>query len=734
MILAVDLSLPITNPTLQFLILFVIILLAPILFNKIKVPSLIGLIIAGALIGTYGLGLLDRDSNIIMLGNAGLLYIMFLAGVEIDVAEFKRNVSKSLVFGLLTFSIPMILAYLAGHYILEMTIVSSILFASMLASHTLVAYPIISKLGVAKNRAVTVTVGGTVITDTLALLVLAVIVSMHEGEVGPVFWTRLTISMLLFIAIVLFVFPVFTRWFFKHFKDNTSQFIFVMMMIFLGGFLAELAGIEGIIGAFLAGLSMNRLIPRVSPLMNRIDFVGNSIFIPIFLIGVGMLIDFRAFFTDLNTLIVSAVMTIVTILGKFLAAWFTQKIYGYTSAERMLIFGLSNSQAAATLATVMVGHRVGLLDDAILNGAIVMILITCTISSLRAQKGAIKVSFAEGMTEENEAERDERILIPVANQDTLKDLVDFSLVIKSKSNTRDLYALNIIRSSDASPDVEKKCDKLLEDAVMLGAGADTIIQPLKRYDMNILNGILGVVKKYSITDIVMGLHMQQEISESFLGNLVEGVLEKSQSTLYVYKAMQPLSTVKRRLVIIPKDADKEIGFPLWISKLWNLGRNTGTKLCFYASNEMLGLLQQLQKIHPIDVDFSEFDNWNEFPRLAGEMGNDEAIFIIMSRKRKASYHSAMQRIPDYINEHFKGRNFMLLYPVQSTAAQGYHSDLSNPSLLPVHQVLGGVSDAVASVLREQEEWEEETKPTVEETKPTVEETKTHRPNQKQIKK
>jgi nucleotide-binding universal stress UspA family protein len=309
---------------------------------------------------------------------------------------------------------------------------------------------------------------------------------------------------------------------------------------------------------------------------------------------------------------------------------------------------------------------------------------------------------------ENEGESvlDERILIPVANKDTLKDLIEFSLVIKSKENTRDLYALNIIKSSDATPEAEKNSEKLLEEAMKLGAGAETIIQPLKRYDMNILNGILGVVKKYAITDIVMGLHMRQEISQSFLGNLVEGVLDKSRTTLYVYKAMQPLSTVKRRLVIVPRDADKEIGFALWISKLWNLGRNTGAKLSFYADEEMLDVLRQIQKIHPVDGDFHLFEDWNAFPSLANEIGKDEALFIVMSRDRKASYHPVMQRIPDYINHQFKDRNFMLLYPLQSTTAEGYHSHISIP-LFSSNQVLGGVSDLLASVLREKEEREEQ---------------------------
>lgn len=681
MLLALDLSLPITNPTVQFLILFLIVLLAPILFNKIRIPSLIGLIIAGAVIGPYGIGLMLRDSNMIMLGNAGLLYIMFLAGIEIDVAEFKKNSAKSLVFGMLTFSIPMLIGTFAGLYLLNLSLVSSILLASMFASHTLVAYPIISKLGAGKNRAVTVAVGGTMITDTLSLLVLAVIISMNAGEVGPAFWTGMTLSLIVFSLVVVFLFPILGRWFFKKFHDSTSQFIFVLTMIFLGGFLAELAGIEAIIGAFLAGLSMNRLIPHVSSLMNRIGFVGNAIFIPIFLISVGMLIDYHAFITGFETLKVAVVMTLVAILAKFLAAWVTQKIYGYSKAERMLIFGLSNAQAAATLAAIMVGHRVGLLDDSILNGTIVMILVTCTIASFRAQKGAVEVSLTEGMVKEEEGNPDERILIPVANKDTLKDLIDLSLVIKSKANDANLYALNIIRSNESTPETEKASEKLLEEAVVLGAAADTVIHPIKRYDMNILNGILGVVKKYAITDIVMGLHVKQEITESFLGNLVEGVLDKCQSTLFVYKAMQPLGTIRRRLVIIPPNADREIGFSLWLSKIWSLGRNSGAKLSFFANQEILDTLRNVHRVHPIDADFNEFAGWRDFIRLTKEIGKNEGLVIVMSRQRKISYDPAMRNVPDYINKHFKDNNFMLLYPVQSASGGDYHNDMTNASLI-----------------------------------------------------
>jgi Kef-type K+ transport system membrane component KefB len=349
-----DSTLPLTNPVLKFLLILIIILFAPILLNKFKIPHLLGLIIAGAIIGPNGIYLMERDSCIILSGTAGLLYIMFLAGLEIDLADFKKNSGKSIIFGLYTFTIPMVMGILAGYYILEFTMPTSILLASMFASHTLIVYPIISKLGVVKNKAVNITVGGTMITDTLALLVLAVIVGMTTGEVNSEFWIKLSVSILVFGLIIMLLFPLIGRWFFKRYEDNVSQYIFVLVMVFLGAVLAEIAGIEAIIGAFLAGLALNRLIPPTSPLMNRVEFVGNAIFIPFFLIGVGMLIDYRAFFKDFETIRIAAVMIVVATSAKFTAAWLTQKTYRFSVDERRLIFGLSNAQAAATLAAVLV--------------------------------------------------------------------------------------------------------------------------------------------------------------------------------------------------------------------------------------------------------------------------------------------------------------------------------------------------------------------------------------------
>ncbi len=685
-------TLPLTQPVLKFLVILVIILIAPLLLNKIKIPHILGLIIAGAVIGPNGINLLERDSGIILSGTAGLLYIMFLAGLEIDLAEFKKNSTKSIIFGLYTFSIPMVLGVIAGIYILQFSVLTSVLLASMFASHTLIAYPILSKFEVTKNRAVNVAVGGTMITDTLSLLILAVIVGMTKGDVNAEFWTRLTLSTILFTLIIILLFPLIARWFFKRYNDNVSQYIFVLVMVFLGAVLAEMAGIEGIIGAFFAGLSLNRLIPVSSPLMNRIHFVGNAIFIPFFLIGVGMLIDYRAFFSGFETLKVAAVMTVVATFAKFSAAWLTQKSFKFTVDERRLIFGLSNAQAAATLAAVMVGYNViigqneagepiRLLGESILNGTIVMILITCTISTMVAQKGALNISIQDSNdTSNSETDNSEKILIPISNPETIDELVHLSTTIKSKENKTGLFALNVINNNSVDANAVKKAHKLMDKAVHTASSTDVYLNKLVRYDLNIINGITGVIREHTITDLVLGLHIKTGISESFLGKLTDGILMKNNITTFVYKPVQPISTIKRHVIIIPKNAEAEIGFPFWLLKIWNIGRNTGAKLQFYGPEKTIRLVQEINAKHPIEAGFNIFEDWDDFLIISREIKSDDCLTIIMSREKKISYHSKMNNIPGYLNKYFHRNNFILVYPMQS----GVNTDgvnLINPSII-----------------------------------------------------
>ena len=677
----IDFTLPLADPVLKLLLILLIILAAPLLLNKLRIPHLLGLIIAGAIIGPHGFNLVLRDSSIILSGTAGLLYIMFLAGLEIDMADFKRNSTKSLVFGMYTFLIPMILGTVVGIWVLRFNVLTSVLLASMFASHTLIAYPIISKLGISKNKAVSITVGGTMITDTLALLVLTIIVGMATGQVNDMFWIRLGVSILIFALIVLFGFPFIGRWFFKHVHDNISQYIFVLVMVFLGSFLAQVAGMEAIIGAFLSGLALNRLIPQSSPLMNRVEFVGNAIFIPFFLLGVGMLIDYRTFFTSFETIKVGLIMIIVATAAKYIAAWMTQKTFHLSTDQRSVIFGLSNAQAAATLAAVMVGYNVitgtdangepiRLLNESVLNGTILMILVTCTIASFAAQKGAHNIAAQDISDKEENKKESEHILIPVSNEETVEELVNLSLAIKSPQNKNGLFALKVIDNHHSDEKALKQSRRVLQTAVNTAAATDTRMKDLLRYDLSVSNAIASVVKEREITDLVVGLHKEKDIPAAFLGHIVESVLAESSVSTFIYKPAQPISTVRRHLIIIPELAEKEIGFNQIIFRLRNVTQNTGAATVFYGSEATLNALKKLLAKKSGEASYIEFNDWDDFLIVFRDIKPDDTMWIILSRKEGLSYAPAMARIPKYLNKYFQANSFVLAYPVQAGMNEG----------------------------------------------------------------
>ena len=697
----IDFTLPLEDPILKFLLILVIILAAPLILNKLKIPYLLGLIIAGAVIGPHGLNLVLRDSSIILSGTAGLLYIMFLSGLDMDMSDFRRNSWRSLIFGLYTFCVPLGLGILAGYYILGFSIYSSILLAGLFASQTLIAYPIVNKLGIARDKAVTIAVGGTVITDTLALLLLTVIVGMATGNVDDTFWWRLGISVLVCILIIVVLFPIIAHWFFKLCSDNVSQYIFVLAMVFLGAFLAQLAGLEPIIGAFLSGLALNRLIPKTSPLMNRIEFVGNAIFIPFFLIGVGMLIDYRAFFRDWESLEVAAVMIALITVAKFIAAWLTQKSFRLSKDQRTVIFGLSSAHVAATLAAVMVGYNVilghtpdgepiRLLSESVLNGTILMILATCIVSTFATQRGAhnIAVKNALQTNDEEKSRPEEHILIPVANEQSVDELVGLSATIKRAKEPNGLYALHAIDNRVDDPNMEKQARKLLDGAAKTAAAGDLYLQQLLRYDVNIANAIVSTVRERNITDIVLGMHQRTPGSTALpaipgipgipgtsgpgIGKMVTDVLSQSNVTTFIYSPAQPLSTIKRHLVIVPPGAEKEAGFQMWLQRIRQLARNTGAKVAFFASDATLQHIRpRRERKAPANIGFVPFDRWDDLPSLEHDLRDDDCLWFVMSRRDRVSYHPAMSRISGYLEQVFAGYSAVLVYPVQAGATDRY---------------------------------------------------------------
>ncbi|MBW1654026.1 cation:proton antiporter [Flavobacterium quisquiliarum] len=666
-------SLPIEDPLLKFLIELIIILCIPLLLNKIKVPHLLGLIIAGAVIGPNGFGVLSRDSSVVVTGTTGLLYIMFLAGLEIDMADFKKNKWKSILFSLYTFAVPFILGLVGGYFVLGFSLLTSVLFASLFSSHTLIVYPMVSSLGIAKNLSVNITVGGTMITDVLSLLVLAVVVGMSQGEVGTAFWLKLSISMILFTLIVLLIFPIIARWFFKNVEDKISQYLFVIVMIYLAALLAELAGIESIIGAFFAGLALNRLIPHTSSLMNRVEFVGNAIFIPFFLISVGMLIDFSAFIQSWETLWVAAIMLVASIGGKYFAAMLTKKTFKLTNDEGQLIFGMSAASAAATLASVMVGYNIiigendagepiRLLNDHVLNGSILLILISCTVSSFVSMASAQRIAEADKDNKvSGNSEEKENILLALNHEETVEKMVNLGLIVKTSTNKDRVFAVNVINEEENESSV-KNAEKILETAVKAASAADVKLNPITRHDNDTATGISNVIKEKEITDLIIGLQGEKGFSASFGYNLYNGYLQNKNINLMVYHAVQPVSTIKKYVVLIPENAEMDAGFFHSMLRIWNIGRNSGAKMNFYGKDKTMKILKRIVKKATIEATFDIIGSWEEAQKTAFDLKEDDGLIIMMANKGMYSYFSKMQDVPNLLNSKLSNNNYMLIYP------------------------------------------------------------------------
>jgi Kef-type K+ transport system membrane component KefB len=697
----INFTLPFQNPILIFSIVLFIILFSPLALNRFKIPHIIGFIICGIIFGPNGFNILSRDQSFQLFGQVGLLYIMFLAGLELDITDFKKNKKKGIFFGMTTFMMPMIFGLATSYFILNhllnvmapdgniqwnnnlnietYLLLATILFASMYASHTLLSYPIVGRFGITKNSAVSTAVGGTMITDTLALLILAVIAGMTKGEVDSSFWMRLIISILAFAFIVIYIFPKIAEQFFKRYDDSILQYIFVLAMLFLGAFLAELTGLEAIIGAFFAGLSLNKLIPRISPLMNRIDFVGNALFIPFFLIGVGMLINLNVVFNGFDTLIVSVVMCAVALSGKYLAAIITRKTFKMSKDEGLMIFGLSNSQAAATLAVVMVGYNIivghtangtpiRFFNDDILSGAIVTILVTCTIASFATEKAARKLAVQqdrldEDMTTEKLADR---ILIPVYNPETLNSLMELAVLLKAKKSKEPLYTLSVANDATANADSIAKGKKLLEKAASIAAATDNTVRMITRYDINVTSGIIHTIKENYITEVVMGLHHKSSFADSFFGAKTDNLLRATNQMILISKSIQPISTIKRVIIAVPEKAEFEVGFVKWYDRVKNLCKQIGATASFFAHPDTLKQIRVLAQRNKFGVEtrFEEFDDWDDFLMLTREVGINDLFVIVVSRKTSISYNPAFEKLPGQLSKYFANNSFIVLYPDQ----------------------------------------------------------------------
>lgn len=667
-----DFHLPVTDPTWIFFLVLVIILFAPIVLERLRIPHIIGMILAGVVIGEHGFNILARDSSFELFGKVGLYYIMFLAGLEMNMEDFKSIRVKATVLGLLAFIFPLGIGIWTNLHLLDYSLATSVLLASMYASHTLIAYPIVIRYGINRQRAVSIAVGGTAVTDTLTLLVLAVVGGMYKGETSEMFWIWLVLKVIVLSVVIMYAFPRIGRWFFRRYSDNVVQYIFVMAMVFLGAGLMEFVGMEGILGAFLAGLVLNRLIPHVSPLMSHLEFVGNALFIPYFLIGVGMLIDVNVLFGHIDSVKVAVVMIIVALLGKWIASWLTQKIYKMRALERELMFGLSNAQAAATLAAVLVGYNIilpngeRLLNEDVLNGTILLILVTCVVSSFITEHAAKRIAMDDAEVSDEKAQEKERFLIPVANPETLEGLMSLAMVVRDEKQPDNLVALNVINDNNGSVKQEMRGKRSLERAAQIAASTSVRLKTVSRFDLNITTGILHTAKEYEVTNIIIGLHYKMSIVDSFFGNLTENLLKNTYLQVMVARFLIPVNTLRRIIVAVPPKAEFEHGFMKWITHMCRMSSQLGCRVHFYAHPQTLGYIRgYIQKKHKdTRAAYSELEDWDDLLILTGQVNYDHLLVIISARRGSISYDSAFERLPMQISKYFNNNSIMLLYPEQ----------------------------------------------------------------------
>jgi len=668
-----EFELPLTNPVLVFSLILLIILLSPLILKKLRIPGVIGLIISGVIIGPFGLNFLEKNAAIVLFSTIGLLYIMFIAGLELDLNEFKIHKNKSLVFGFFTFILPLTIGFPVCYYLLQFDFNASILTASMFATHTLVAYPIVSKYGISKNQSVAIAVGGTILTDTAVLIILAIIMGNSSGQLTTDFWIKLGVSLVLFSAIMFAVVPAVAKWFFRKLEsEKHSHYIFVLSVVFFAAFLAELAGIEPIIGAFMAGLALNKLIPHSSALMNRIEFIGNSLFIPFFLISVGMLVNVNVIFNGTNALIIAGTLTAVAIFGKWVAAFFTQLVFKFSSAQRGLIFGLSSAHAAATLAIILVGYEAGILDDNILNGTIILILVTCLVASFATERAAKKIILEGDETFENSGpnpEEKETILLPIANFQNIERLLEFSILIKNKKLNQPISLLSVVSNNEEAELNVQKARKKLEELVKQASGSETQVKVITTIDHNPASGINRISKEIMADIVILGWPQKTGLIDKIIGEKVDNIIHNSDKTTIISALSKPLIQQSRITVVVPPLAQHELGFPIWLNKIATLSGELKIPVLFYCTEEVEQSIDKFlnEKKWGFEKKFVRLDDWTDLLIISKDLTKDDLIVLISARRESLSYLHVMDNLPSKLEKYFENNSRLIFYPQQKSA-------------------------------------------------------------------
>lgn len=681
---------PITDPTLIFFVVLLMILLSPIIMGRLRIPHIIGMVLAGVVVGQYGLDILERDASFELFGRVGLYYIMFLAGLEMDMEGLKKNRNRVAVFGLLTFLIPFAMTYAMASGLLHYTPLGSLLLAAIMASNTLIAYPIVGRYGLTRHTSSTLSVGSSMMALFMALIVMASIVNSFHGGSGIGFWLLFVVKFAAYCAGLILVIPRLTRWFLRRYSDAVMQFIFILATVFLSAVLSDAVGLEGIFGAFMSGLILNRFVPKVSPLMNRIEFTGNALFIPYFLIGVGMLINVRLLFAGSRILWVVFCLVFFGTLGKAVAAYLAARLFRMPWLSGHMMFGLTSAHAAGAIAMVMVGRQLEtapgryLFGDEVLNGIVIMILFTCVISTVITERAAQRLRLQE--KEEPQLKKDiddEKILIPVKYPEYADNLVTMATMMRNPRSKRDLVALNVVYDDVNMRHNQAEGQQLLDHLRHLASASDVPMTTQVRIAANIANGIKHAFKEFQASEILMGLHFHKEVSRGFWGEFTRSLYNGLSRQIIITRIMQPLNTIRRIQVAVPSRAEFEPGFYRWLERLARMAGNLECRVVFHGRQDTLQLVKEFirNRFPSVRAEYEELEHWNELPELATRVREDHLFVIVTARKGTISYKSAMERLPDEVNKCFKGKTLMIIFPDQygnrmddMTFAQPQHTE------------------------------------------------------------
>jgi Kef-type K+ transport system membrane component KefB len=673
----------IEDPTLTFFVVLLIILFAPIVMSKLRIPHIIGMVLAGMVIGPFGLSVLQRDSSFEIFGQVGLLYIMFLAGLEMDLESVKRSTRRFISFGLLTCLVPFGMTYAVARLLFDYGHATSFLLGCIMASNTLIAYPIVGRYGLQKHSSVELSVGSSMISLFLALVMLAALVSRIDEAAlisqhlvqttgkslsMVIFWILFLLKLAAFLAGSIWFFPRLTRYFLRRYSDAVMQYVFVMAVMFFSATISALIGLEGIVGAFISGLILNRYIPKVSPLMNRIEFIGNALFIPYFLIGVGMLINVGTLFNGGSVVWIVLMIAFIGTFGKAVAAYACSLLFRMPQRDGNMMFGLTSAHAAGAIAMVMVGVRLHMVNNDMLNGVVLMILVTCIVSTIvteRASQSIVLYGKAQPKAIHHKAD-DEKILVCVKYPEIAPQLLNLAILTRNQHLNRGVVALNVVYDDENANALREQGIELLERLQQQASASDVGMQTQVRLASNIANGIKHAFREFACSEIVMGIHVHTDVNPKFWGEFIQSLYNGLNRQIILARFVQPLTTLRCIRVAVPSRAQLELGFYRWLERLSRLAEQLDCRVQFHGRSDSFKLIDEyIKSRHPnVKTEYTPMEHWNELPTLAADIAMDHLFVVVTARKGTISYKNALDRLPDELQHHFSGKNLMIIFPDQ----------------------------------------------------------------------